>query len=222
MEKKGLDLEHEIENGQENAKKTKELYQLLSSYNAYSILLMKAKSEYERKKVNLKQYYSDSDCYEKQIADLFSLFKSDECLRVKQLEGNNKQDMLFLIDQDTLLRMNSFEDMDSDIDGLFAIDYDLLRINNCIAKVYNENVYCGDPYYCDSHWEDRKAFGLFYKGNLITPSYTLDSRFKKYDNMDIRQILKPQSLDEIYEKITDAKNIKTKKLVLTKYPNIIG
>ena len=37
-------------------KKTKELYQLLSSYNAYSILLLKAESEYKRKKANLKRY----------------------------------------------------------------------------------------------------------------------------------------------------------------------
>ncbi len=222
MEKKGLDLKHEIELGQENARKAAELYQLLSSYNAYNILLMKAKSEYERTEANLKRYYSHSDCYKKQIATLFSLFKGDECLRAKKLEKDNNQDMLFLIDQDTLLRLNSFEDMSSNIDGLFAINYELLRINNCIAKVYNANVYCGDPYYCDTHWEERKAFGLFYKRDLITPGYTLDSQFKKYDNMDIRQILKPQSLDEIYEKITDAKNIKTKKLVLTKYPDSIG
>ena len=41
--------------------------------------------------------------------------------------------------------------------------------------------------------------------------------FRLYDNMDIREILKPQSLDEIYEKITEAKDTKAKKLVLTKH-----
>lgn len=53
MEKLLLDLETEITNGQEKAKQTKELYQLLSSYNAYCILLLKAKQEYERKKQTL-------------------------------------------------------------------------------------------------------------------------------------------------------------------------
>ena len=41
--------------------------------------------------------------------------------------------------------------------------------------------------------------------------------FRLYDNMDIREILKPQSLDEIYEKITEAKDTKAKKLILTKH-----
>ena len=41
-----LDLEQEIKRDQEEAKRAKELYQLLSSYNAYSILLMKANKEY--------------------------------------------------------------------------------------------------------------------------------------------------------------------------------
>ena len=43
MEKLLLDLETEITNGQENAKQVKELYQLLSSYNAYCILLLKVR-----------------------------------------------------------------------------------------------------------------------------------------------------------------------------------
>ena len=216
MEKLLLDLEMEIANGQENAKKAKELYQLLSSYNAYSILLLKAKQEYERKKTNIKQYYSDSDCYKNQTVDLFSLFKSDECLSGKIISEISREDMLFLIDQDTLLRIYSFDIMNSTIGGLSHIDYNLLKINNCKGKVYKQSVYCGDPYYCDSHWEDKDAFGFFYNGSLVTPGYVLDSKFSAYDNVDIREILKVQSLDEIHEKINEAQNIKAKKLVLTK------
>lgn len=216
MEKLLLDLEMEIANGQENAKKAKELYQLLSSYNAYSILLLKAKQEYERKKANIKQYYSDSDCYKNQTVDLFSLFKSDECLSGKIISEISREDMLFLIDQDTLLRIYSFDIMNSTIGGLSHIDYNLLKINNCKGKVYKQSVYCGDPYYCDSHCEDKDAFGFFYNGSLVTPGYVLDSKFSAYDNVDIREILKVQSLDEIHEKINEAQNIKAKKLVLTK------
>ena len=63
MTKALLDLEKEIKRGEESAKKAEELYQLLSSYNAYSILLLKIKSDYERKNANLKRYYLNSDCY---------------------------------------------------------------------------------------------------------------------------------------------------------------
>lgn len=217
MTKALLDLEKEIKHGEESAKKAEELYQLLSSYNAYSILLLKIKSDYERKNANLKRYYLNSDCYKNQIADLFSLFKSDECLRGKQLSVISKKDMLFLINQDTLLRMNSFDIMNSNIGGLSNLGYELLKINNCVGKVYNQSIYCGDPFYCDTHWEDREAFGLFYNGSLVTPSYELNNQFRTYDNMDIREILRPQSLDEIYEKITTAKNAKAKELILTKY-----
>ena len=216
MDKLLLDLEIEITSGQKNAKKTKELYQLLSSYNAYCILLLKVKQEYERKRVNIKQYYLDSDCYKKQIVDLFSLFKSDECLIGKLISETNYEDMLFLIDQDPLLRIYSFDIMNSTIGGLSHIDYNLLKINNCTGKVFKQSVYCGDPYYCDSHWESKDAFGFFYNNSLVTPGYVLDSEFSAYDNVDIREILKVQSLDEIYEKINEAKKIKTKKLILTR------
>ena len=219
-EKKTLKLTDEsgkeIEFGEENARKAKDLYQLLSSYNAYAILLMKAKCEYENKKLNIKQHYSDSDCYRNQIKDLFSLFKSDECLMVNQISSSGVRDILFLLDPDILLRMYSFDKMNSHIVGGSVIGYDFLKIDNCMAQLYEQSVYCGDPYYCDYHFEDKEAFGLFQNGKLVTPSYVLDSQLKLYNNMDIRNILKIQSLDEIYKKITDAKDEKMKKLVLTK------
>ena len=214
--KNDLDLEYEIKVGQENAKKTKELYELLSSYNAYNILLLNAKKEYERGKANLKQYYSNSECYKEQIADLFALFKDDEFLTEKLISRINDKDMLFLIDKDTLLRMNSFDIINSNIAGLSNIDYNLLKIKDCKALVYKKRVYCRNPYYCDEHYEEQDAFGLFCGDKLVTPVYQLDSQSKIHDNMDIREILKPQSIDEIHEKITRAKNIKVKKLVLTK------
>ena len=106
--------------------------------------------------------------------------------------------------------------MNSNIAGLTNINYQFLKINNCTAKIYKENIYCYDPYYYDSHYEVKDAFGLFYKNNLITPSYIVEEQFRNYDNMDIREILKVQSLDDILEKIHEAKNRKTKKLILTK------
>ena len=128
--------------------------------------------------------------------------------------------MLFLIDQDTLLRMNSFDIINSNIGGLSNIDYNLLKIKDCKALVYKKRVYCRDPYYCDEHYEEQDAFGLFCGDKLVTPVYQLDSQSKIHDNMNIREILKPQSIDEIHDKITQAKNTKAKRLVLTKYSRI--
>lgn len=216
MKKRLLDLKSEIEIGQENARKTNELYQLLSSYNAYSILLLKAKQKYEKKEESIKDYYRDCDCYEEQTADLFSLFKSDECLSGKVLGEISHQNRLFLIDDYTLLKIHSFDIMNSHISGLSHLDYKIIKIHDCLAKVYKENVYCGDPYYCDSHYEKKDAFGLFYDGRLIFPAFELDNQFESYNNLDIREILKIQSLDEIHEKIHEAKNKKAKSLILTR------
>lgn len=213
MVKQLLNLEREISDGQVNAKKVEEIYHLLSTYNAYNILLLKVKIEHEKLKLKTDSYYSHSDCYKDNINDLFSLFKSDECLRLKQLSRINTKDMIFLIDKDTLLRINSFDIMSSDVGCLSRIGYELLEINNCIAKIYKESVYCGDPYYCDSHWEKKDAFGLFYKDDLITPSYILDSQFGIYDNMNIREILKVQPLEDIQNTISQAKNEKIAKVL---------
>ena len=86
-----------------------------------------------------------------------------------------------------------------------------MKINNCKGKIYKQSIYCGDPYYCDQHWEDREAFGFFYNDTLITPAYALDNKYISYDNVDIREILKVQTLDDIHEKMN-----KAKKLILTK------
>lgn len=217
MTKTLLDLEKEIKSGQEDARKTRELYELLSSYNAYSILLLEAKNEYEKKKTRIKQYHSDSNCYKRQITDLFAQFRNDEFLTGKSISRINDKDMLFLIDQNTLLRMNSFDIMNSNIAGLSYIDYELLKINDCKVLVHKKRVYCRDPYYCDEHYEEQDALGLFCGDKLVTPVYQLDNKSKIYDNMDIRKILKPQSIDEIHDKITEAKNTKAKRLVLTKH-----
>ncbi len=211
MENLLSNLEIEITNGQKDAKQAKEIYQLLSTYNSYNILLLKVKEEYERKKLNIKEYYSDSNCYKEKTASLFSLFKSNEYINGKIVSELDSENMLFLIDQNTLLIISSFDIANSPISGLSYINYDLLKINNCKGKIYKQSIYCGDPYYCDQHWEDREAFGFFYNDTLITPAYALDNKFISYDNVDIREILKVQTLDDIHEKMN-----KAKKLILTK------
>lgn len=213
-----LNLEKEIIEGEENARNTKELYQLLTTYNAYNILLLKINREYNNIIANDKKIYLEDNCYKKKIKDLFSLFNEDEYLICKSLleRYNYNRDMLFLIDENTLLKMHYYGLENTCHPGLCVIDYKLMKIKNCKVKSYEESVYCGEPYYCDYSSEKRDVFGLFEQDNLITPSYLFDEQFKKYNNMDIREILRVQSLDEIQQKISEAKNEKVKRLVLSK------
>ena len=209
-----LDIAKEITLGRENARREYELYQLLSTYNAYSELLLKAKGE---TKPSILRFDLYSHCYRNQINDLFSLFKSDECLKTCFISPHNdERDMLFLIDENTILRLNYLDVVNSIIPNSTIPNYFILKCSNAIAKVYSQNVYCGDPYYCDEHWEEKEAFGIFENNSLITPSYALTSELEKYNNIDIRDILKIQPIEEIYEKINEAKNIKTKTLMLKK------
>lgn len=209
-----LDIEKEIIVGEENARRAYELYQLLSTYNACSQVLLKAK---EDPQTSILRYGLYSHCYRNQINYLFSLFKSDECLKTSFISSiNNERDMLFLIDENTLLRLNSRDVVNSIIPNSSTLDYFILNCIHAVAKVYKQKVYCGDPYYCDKHWEDKKAFGIFENNSLITPSYALTSELEKYHNIDIRDILKIQPIEEIYEKINEAKNIKSETLMLKK------
>ena len=216
MKKTLLDLEMEIKNGQEKARRAEELYQLLTTYNAYCALLLKAMQEYERTRVNIKQDYLEPECYESQANDLFSIFKSDECLSGTIMSEQERKDTIFLIDQDNLLRITSYDIASPTTIGLSDISYDLLKISSCMAKVYKQSIYHRDPYYCYSYFEEKDSFGLFHNDSLITPSFELKNQFKPYDNMDIREILRIQTLEEIHDKLNESKNEKVKKLTLTR------
>lgn len=212
MKRSLIGLKREILSSQKDIKNALELYQLLSTYNAYCTLLLKAKAEYECKDIEIDD--DEQECYQNQFDGFFSQFKRNECLSVTDILDLDKKDMLFLVDQDTLLRINSLETSDFSFDTLLYLDYEFLRINNCIAKAYKDSIYHGDPYYCDKHFDETDAFGLFYQDRLITPGYSFDKQLTSYVNKDIRKILKPVSIDEIYGRITEVKNNKVKKLVL--------
>ncbi len=212
--KKGLVINHEIDEGIKEAARAEELYQLLSTYNAYNLMLLKAEAKQNGKKHNLERYYLYTTCFKHRIEDLFNDFKNDECLRVRDIRYPDHKDMLFLIDHDTLLRIYTFDDMNSTIVDESVLDYDLIKLKNCHAQVFDDDVYCGDPYYCDRHFEKKEAFGLIDSFQQITPSYKLTDELKKYHNNDIHDILKVQSFDDIYEKITETKKERVKELSL--------
>lgn len=201
-------LEDKIIKNQKDIYKIKELYHLISSYNAYILLLLKAKG----KELNIK---NNTNCYENQIDNLFSLFTNNECLKLNQLVNYNNKDMLFLINQNTLFRIHNFNIINSTLDAIYNINYQLLNIKNnkCKTKIYDETIYYNDPYYYSYNSFKEKSLGIFCDNKLITPSYRLDDQLIKYDNMDIREILQVQSFEDIYNKITKAKEEKIKKLL---------
>lgn len=211
----GLDLDSIIlkhDKGVENAQK---LYHLLVTYNMYSIILLKAMQNRNGVDSNVLKDYSRLVCYRDSISDLLSLFKDNEYLKGRNLTDYDETDVLFLIDNTTLLRVMHYNAYDYRI-GDAIINYDLLGIDDCKLRTNIENVYAGDPYYCDHHFENKKAFGLYAGENLITPSYVFDSKIQSYDGKSIREVLFIQSIEEIYEKITAAKDENVKKLILSK------
>ena len=66
------------------------------------------------------------------------------------------------------------------------------------------------------HYEYKDAIGLFIGRDLITPAYNFEKQFESYDGADIRDILIPQSIDEIHEKI---KSVKDAKSVFNLFPS---
>lgn len=198
----------------ETTKVVKEIYQLLSTYNAYSVLLLKAKQKYYGMEY-VKKYYQEVQCYRKNNEDLFSLFMDNECIIGKWIDDPMIDDLLFLIDSKTLLKLNIIDKMQNiSCDKISNIDYKFININDCRFKIYPKRVYYRDPYYCEERYEDCNVYSLFNDGNIITHEYILNDCLLSYNNVDIRELLKEQSIDEIYEKIAMAKDCKMKQLTL--------
>ena len=206
-------LNLEIEKGISSAKTFEELYQLLSTYNAYSILLIKAKNKLEKLGAAFKGEYDYSDCYKESVKELFSKFSQNELLSLTEAEHNaleNAKDMIFLINDHTLLQIHSYDLFDGD--GLRDLDYKFIKFEDCIVKRYEDEIYHRDPYYCTEYYEAKETIGLFSGRNLITPAYNFEKQFESIDGADIRDILIPQSIDEIHEKIKSVKDAKMKVL----------
>lgn len=208
-------LNLEIEKGISSAKTLEELYQLLSTYNAYNILLIKAKNKLGRLGETFKRDYDYSDCYKKSVKELFSKFNQNELLYLTEAEYNaleNAKDMIFLINDHTLLQIHSYDLFDAD--GLRDLNYKFIKFEDCIIKRYEDEIYHRDPYYCSEYYEYKDAIGLFRGKDLITPAYNFEKQFESIDGADIRDVLIPKSIDEIHEKIKSVKDAKIKTLSL--------
>ena len=210
-----LDLDSSIIKHDKNIEQAQKLYHLLVTYNTYSIMVLRAMQNRNGVNSNVMNHYSKLICYRDSISDLFASFKDNEYIQGINLTDRDESDILFLIDNTTLLRVNHYNTYNYR-NGDAIINYHLLNIDDCKFRINEKSVYHGDPYYCDHHYENEKAFGLYEGKELITPSYIFDSKIQNYNGKSIREVLSIQSLDEIYEKITAVKDENVKKLVLSK------
>ena len=104
-------LNLEIEKGIEQENILYDLYRLISTYNTYNKLLLKARYDLEKSNRVIKENSHSWDCYEKPIAELFSGFTQNELLYLTEAEHNvliDAKDMIFLINDHTLLKIHSF------------------------------------------------------------------------------------------------------------------
>lgn len=208
-------LNLEIEKGIEQENTLYDLYRLISTYNTYNKLLLKAENDLENSNRVIKENFHSWDCYEKHIAELFSGFTQNELLYLTEAEHNvliDAKDMLFLINDHTLLKIHSFHQIGSG--NLRDVSYKFIQFLDCNVKRYEDKIYDSDPYYCTEHYEYKDAIGLFRGKDLITPAYNFEKQFESIDSADIRDVLIPQSIGEIHEKIKSVKDAKIKTLSL--------
>ena len=204
-------LNLELNNGIKQANTLYELYQLLSVYNVYNKLLSEAENDLENSNRVIKENFHSWDCYGKPIIELFSKFNQNELLNLTEAEYNvliDAKDMIFLINDHTLLQIHSYDLFDGD--GLRDLDYKFIKFEDCIVKRYEDKIYVRDPYYCSEYYEYKDVIGLFRGKDLITPAYNFEKQFESIDGADIRDVLIPQSIDEIHEKIKSVKDAKMK------------
>lgn len=198
----------------DTAKTVKEIYKLLSTYNAYNILLLKAKQHYYGMNY-AEKHYQEAECYRKIKTDLFSLFADNEYIVGKWIDDPMIEELLFLIDSKTILKISIIDKMQNiSCDKISDIHYKLIDINDCRLKIYPKRIYHRDPYYYDEYYENHDACSLFNDGSIITQEYVLNDNLLSCNNVDIREILKELSIDEIHEKIAKAKDCKIKQLTL--------
>ena len=213
MKKREYDIEREILSGDNQAKRAKELYQLLTTYNAHNVLLLKARQEYLGNILARIPNCDEQKCFIDQTDYLFSFFGEDECINVTQLLSiHDDKNKIFLLDDDTLLRLSIGEIKMSPTIGLANINYSLDRINRCKGKVFTEDVLHYDPVYYEKKYTPAEAFGLFDGYRQIGPSFAPTDTLRSYDGLDVRDILKPMSIDDISERINEAKQVKERRL----------
>ena len=213
-------IELELLEGVKEVEQIKEMYKFISTYNAYKLLLAHCKN----KEYNFHIFYPDTEffppeCYQKQVYELLSLFKDNELLYLKSSDSLKKS-ISFLIDSNTLLVIYPFKLNFSIYKEVIDLEYEIIKINNNKAtNIEYQSINESPRYYVFNNVDEIiNTFApwnyLYNNEVIITPGYELDDKLPYYNNIDINDILKIQSIDVNHEKIKSVKDAKIKTLSL--------
>lgn len=209
-------IELELLEGVKEVEQIKEMYKFISTYNVYKLLLAHCKN----KEYNFHLFYPDTEfyppeCYQKQVYELLSLFKDNELLYLNS-SYSIKKIISFLIDSNTLLVIYPFEHNFSINTEVIDLKYEIIKINNNKAtSIEYQSINESPRYYVFNNVDEIiNTFApwdyLYNNEIIITPGYYLNDKLPYYNNIDINDILKIQSIDVIHEKIKSVKDAKMK------------
>ena len=214
-------IESELLEGVKEVEEIKEMYKFISTYNVYKLLLAHCKN----KEYNLHIFYPP-ECYQKQVYELLSLFKDNELLYLNSSDSTKKI-ISFLIDSNTLLVIYPFKHNFSIYKEVIDLEYEIIKINNNKAtNIEYQSTNEKPRYYVFNNVDEIiNTFApwdyLYNNEIIITPGYYLDDKLPYYNNIDINDILKIQSIDDISKKLKEARDIKVKTLKLKINRNIL-
>ena len=211
-------IELELLEGVKEVEQIKEMYKFISTYNVYKLLLAHCKN----KEYNFHLFYPDTEfyppeCYQKQVYELLSLFNDNELLYLNS-PYSNKKNISFLIDSNTLLVIYPFKLNFSIYKEVIDLEYEIIKINNNKAtNIEYQSINESPHYYVFNNVDEIiNTFApwdyLYNNEIIITPGYYLNDKLPYYNNIDINDILKIQSIDVIHEKIKSVKDAKMKVL----------
>lgn len=209
-------IELELLEGVKEVEQIKEMYKFISTYNVYKLLLAHCKN----KEYNFHLFYPDTEfyppkCYQKQVYELLSLFKDNELLYLNS-SYSIKKIISFLIDSNTLLVIYPFKHNFSINTEVIDLEYEIIKINNNKAtNIEYQSINESPRYYVFNNVDEIiNTFApwdyLYNNEIIITPGYYLNDKLPYYNNIDINDILKIQSIDVIHEKIKSVKDAKMK------------
>ena len=147
------------------------------------------------------------------------MFNDNELLYLNS-PYSNKKNISFLIDSNTLLVIYPCKHNFSIYKEVIDLEYEIIKINNNKATNIEYQFINESPrYYVFNNVDEIiNTFApwdyLYNKEIIITPGYELDDKLPYYNNIDINDILKIQSIDDISKKLKETRDIKVKMLKL--------
>lgn len=213
-------IELELLEGLKEVEEIKSMYKFISTYNVYRLLLAHCKNkEYNFHLFYLTTEFYPPKCYQKQVYELLSLFNDNELLYLNSPDSN-KKNISYLIDSNTLLVIYPCKHNFSIYKEVIDLEYKIIKINNNKAtnieyQSTNEKPHYYVFYNVDEIINTFAPWDYLYNNEIIiTPGYYLNDKLLYYNNIDINDILKIQSIDDISKKIKETRDIKVKTLKL--------